>query len=233
METNILKTSGFLCIFITILFSTTRTDSEEINNSVDPAYIVEQYNNATCCSFVDTMESVELPDRGALKIDLMDSNNLLELSTGPTFAKLIKLPDVNKDREYQIRTDVIEFDGNKYAFFPFIALLDKNRILKGSTGFTRISYVPRDFFTTTAYLHFNFLIDGNSSDSHYILVYTRPKYFTRLGNDALRETPREIKPDEVSTSLNKAKYEYNVVRDEIYGLPASVITIKPYNKWFD
>ncbi len=228
-----INVSKLLC-FVLALFFVSGINSNEIHGiTIQPGYIIQQYNDAKCCLYINMMDSIDFPKGGTVKIDLMDSKNLLELSTGPTFATLIKLPKSTDDEEYRIRTDIIEYNGNKYAFFPFVAILDKDRNLKGTTSFSKISYQPGYFLNPDTYLYFNFIIEGKSPDLNYMLIYTRPKYFTKLNSDDLRQPSRKIQADEVPINLNKVKGEFTIKTDVVYGLPASVITIKPYNKWFD
>ena len=93
------------------------------NLSYDPSLIIKHFNTANCCVYVNQIESVELERGASLEIDLSESGDLLETSTGPTFAKLISIPVSSKKERYSIRTDIIEYDSELYAFFPYVALL--------------------------------------------------------------------------------------------------------------
>lgn len=223
----------YFIILTYLSFISSGSATETYDNSIDPDIFIQHYNNADCCLFIDKMDSIDLEDGNTLVIDFMAENNLLELSTGPTFAKLIKLKNIKGEKEYRIRAEIIINNEKRYAFIPFVALLDQGRNLKGTTSFSRISYQPGYFLNLDTYLYFNFTVDGNDPDSEYVLIYTRPKYFTKLDPDVLRQSARKIQAEEVPINMNKVKGEYAIESDTIYGLPASKITIAPFSKWFN
>jgi len=194
-----------------------------------PGLYVDKYNRADCCTFIDKLESVKLERGKSLDIDLSDTNNLLELSTGPTFSALIEIPIWDDEQEFKVRTDVIEHEEELYAFFPYVAVLDKDMNLLGSTAFSRLNYVGKAFLIPTAHLWFNFEVENNKGEhktTRYLLIYTKAKHFSNKDIDSLRDNSANIELKEVPSQLNDSLAGGpHVEVHTIYGLPASKVKI--------
>lgn len=198
------------------------------NLSDDPSLIIKHFNTANCCVYVNQIESVELESGASLEIDLSESGDLLETSTGPTFAKLISIPVSSKKERYSIRTDIIEYDSELYAFFPYVALLGADFSLLGNSYFNRLNYVKKQFiFVPKSHLHFGFIVDANEKADgvKYFLIYTRAKHFTNSNISELRGNHRNISLGEVSVRLNDIMESYPTRSDIINGLPAGTVKI--------
>lgn len=217
-----------ICILLCIESPITPADnSEDLSN--DPLSLVKQFNNAKCCVYVDELESIELGKGTSIEIDLSESGDLLELSTGPTFAKLISIPDSNKTERYSVRTGIIEYDNELFAFFPYVALLDADFNLLGTTYFNRLNYVQKEFiFVPQSHLRFRFIVDANIDKDDgvkYFLIYTRAKHFTNSNISDLKGKNRNISLGEISVRLNDIMESYPTKSDIINGLPAGTVKI--------
>ncbi len=198
--------------------------------SEDPYSIVQHFNNAGCCVYVDQLESVELKKGASLEIDLSETANLLELSTGPTFAKLISIPDSKKKERYSFRTDIIEYDNELFAFFPYLALLDADLNLLGTTHFNGLGYVQKHMFEPKSNLRSQFKVDANiDNDSgvkvKFFLLYTKSNNFTTAQINELKGENRNISLREVSVRVNSILNSAPNNSDIIYGLPSGSVKI--------
>lgn len=197
-------------------------------SSENPHSIIKHFNSANCCVYVNQIESVELERGASLEIDLSESEDLLELSTGPTFAKLISIPVSNKKERYSIRTDIIEYDNELYAFFPNIAALDADFKLLWTTHFNQLNYVKKQLFAPKSHLHFRLVVDANRNKEDgvkYFLLYTRAKHFTNSNISDLKGENRNVSLREVSVRLIETDVYYTTRNDIIYGLPAGTVKI--------
>ena len=197
-------------------------------SSENPHSIIEHYNNANCCVYVNQIESVELERGASLEIDLSESEDLLEMSTGPTFAKLISIPVSSKKERYSIRTDIIEYDNELYAIFPNVAGLDADFKLLWTTHFNQLNYVKKGFLAPKSYLHFKIILDANINKEDGVknfLLYTRAKQFTNSKISDLKGENRNVSLREVSVRLIELGVYYSTRNDIIYGLPAGTVKI--------
>lgn len=197
-------------------------------SSENPHSIIKHFNSANCCVYVNQIESVELERGASLEIDLSESEDLLELSTGPTFSKLISIPVSSKKERYSIRTDIIEYDNELYAFFPYVAGLDADFKLLWTTHFNQLNYVKKYFLAPKSHLHFKFIVDANINKEDgvkYFLLYTRAKHFTNSNISDLKGENRNVTLREVSVRLIETDVYYTTRNDIIYGLPAGTVKI--------
>ena len=198
------------------------------NLSDDPSLIIKHFNTANCCVYVNEIESVELERGASLEIDLSESENLLETSTGPTFAKLISIPVSSGKERYSIRTDIIEYDNELYAIFPNIAGLDADFKLHWTTHFNQLNYVQKHLFEPKSHIRFGIIVDANTGKEDgikYFLLYTRAKHFTNSKISGLKGENRNISLGEISVRLNDI-LEYVPIRSDIIkGLPAGTVKI--------
>lgn len=197
------------------------------NLSENPNSIIQHYNNANCCVYVNQIESVELERGASLEIDLSESEDLLEMSTGPTFARLISIPVSSKEERYSIRTDTIEYDSESYAFFPYLALLGADFKLMGTSHFNQLNYVQKEIiFAPKSHLHFRLVVGANEKADgiKYFLIYTRAKHFTNGDINELKGNHRSISLGEVSVRLNDSM-KTAIRNDLIYGLPSGTVKI--------
>ena len=199
------------------------------NLSEDPSSIIKYFNNANCCVYVNQIESVELEKGTSLEIDLSESEDLLESSTGPTFAKLISIPVSSKKERYSIRTDIIEYDNELYAFFPNVAGLDADFKLLWTTHFNQLNYVKKQLLAPKSHLHFKIIVDANINKEDgvkYFLLHTRAKHFTNSKISDLKGDNRNVSLREVSVRLIDTMDIYYTTRNDIiYGLPAGTVKI--------
>ena len=171
-------------------------------SSENPHSIIKHFNTANCCVYVNQIESVELEGGASLEFDLSASEALLEMSTGPTFAKLISIPVSSKKERYSIRTDIIEYDNELYANFPNVAGLDADFKLLWTTHFNRLNYVKKGFLAPKSHLHFKIIVDANKEGGvKYFLLYTRAKHFTNSKISDLKGENRDVSLREVSVRL--------------------------------
>lgn len=196
-------------------------------SSENPHSIIKHFNNANCCVYVNQIESVELERGASLEIDLSESEDLLESSTGPTFAKLISIPVSSKKERYSIRTDIIEYDNESYAFFPYVAGLDADFKLLWTTHFNQLNYVKKQLLAPKSHLHFKIIVDANNKEDgvKYFLLYTRAKHFTNSNISDLKGENRNVSFREVSVRLIETGVYYSDRNDIIYGLPAGTVKI--------
>ena len=197
-------------------------------SSENPHSIIKHFNTANCCVYVNQIESVELERGASLEIDLSESEDLLALSTGPTFAKLISIPVSSKKERYSIRTDIIEYDNELYAIFPNVAGLDADFKLLWTTHFNQLNYVKKGFLAPKSYLHFKIILDANINKEDgvkYFLLYTRAKQFTNSKISDLKGENRNVSLREVSVRLIELGVYYSTRNDVIYGLPAGTVKI--------
>lgn len=198
------------------------------NLSKDPYSIVQHFNNASCCVYVNQIESVELEKGASLEIDLSASEDLLELSTGPTFSKLISIPVSSKKERYSIRTDIIEYDNELYAFFPYVAGLDPDFNLLWTTHFNQLNYVQKHLFEPNSHIRFGIIVDAHIKKEDglkYLLLYTRAKHFTDSNISDLKGENRNISLGEKSVRLNDIMEYVPIRSDIIQGLPAGTVKI--------
>lgn len=197
--------------------------------SENPYSIIRHFNNADCCVYVNQLEHVELDKGISLEIDLSETEDLLELSTGPTFAKLISIPVSDKKERYSVRTDIIEYDNELYAVFPNVAGLDADFKILWTTHFNYLNYVQKQMFAPKAHLHFKFTVNANINKEggvKYFLLYTRAKHFTKSNISDLRGENRNVSLREVSVRLvDTFGGDYTSRNDIIYGLPAGTVKI--------
>lgn len=198
-------------------------------SSENPHSIIEHYNNANCCVYVNQIESVQLERGASLEIDLSESEDLLEASTGPTFAKLISIPASSKRERYSIRTDIIEYDNELYAFFPNVVGLDADFRLLWTTHFNQLNYVKKQLLAPKSHLHFRIILDANINKENgvkYFLLYTRAKHFTNSKISDLKGENRNVSLREVSVRLIETTgVGYSTRNDIIYGLPAGTVKL--------
>lgn len=213
-----------------LLFAVSRISTADNVEALpeSPLLIVNHFNNAKCCVYVDQLESVELEKGTTLEIDLFESENLLELSTGPTFAKLISIPVSSKKERYSVITKIIEYNNELYGFFPHVAGLDADFNLLWTTHFNTINYIYKHLFEPKPYFNFKFITGANidkEDEVKFFLIYTRAKYFTNSNISELKGENRNISLGEVSVRLNSKTKSYLTEGDIIYGLPAGIVKI--------
>lgn len=197
-------------------------------SSENPYSIIKHFNNANCCVYVNQIESIKLEKGASLEIDLSESEDLLELSTGPTFSKLISIPVSSKKERYSIRTDILEYDNELYAFFPNVAGLDADFKLLWTTHFNQLNYVQKHLFEPKSHIRFGIIVDANTDTEDgvkYFLLYTRAKHFTNSNISALKGENRSISPGEISVRLNDVMGSVPTKSDIIKGLPAGTVKI--------
>jgi hypothetical protein len=200
---------------------------DAIDSKISPQLILDNYNNAECCLLVDQLEIVKLRKRKKVELNLYDYEHLLELSTGPTFSALIEVPESEKIEKYEIETNVIHVGKELFVFFPYVATLDSDFNLIGTTDFTNNHYSGKSLFQSSGLLSLTFNIDpnfGNHKAVRYFLIYTRKKHFTTKKLDQLKTISRDVKLKEVSLKYADSVAEY-VERDTLYGLPGGKIVV--------
>ena len=201
---------------------------------VSPQFILDNYNRAMCCQFIDQLEAVKLERRNRIELNLYDSGKLLELSTGPTFAALVEIPVSEKEEKYLIETRVIEVGEDMYVYFPYIATLDRNLKLIGTSAFTRNDYYGKSFFQSIGYMNFSFFVDPNTDGEkavRYLLIYTRKKHFTTQSMAELKTASRNVVLKEVAVEYAYSLGE-NIHRDILYGLPGGRVIVTNKGKFF-
>lgn len=197
-------------------------------SSENPHSIIKHFNSANCCVYVNQIESVELERGASLEIDLSESEDLLELSTGPTFSKLISIPVSSKKERYSIRTDILEYDNELYAFFPNVAGLDADFKLLWTTHFNQLNYVQKHLFEPKSHIRFGIIVDANTDKEDgikYFLLYTRAKHFTNSNISDLKGENRNISLGEISVRLNDIMGSVPTKSDIIKGLPGGTVNI--------
>ena len=193
-----------------------------------PQLILDSYNNAKCCLLADQLEVFKLERRKKIELNLHEFNDLLELSTGPTFAALIEVPESEKIERFEIVTNVIHVGKELHVFFPYVATLDYDYNLIDTSDFTNNNYSGKSLFQSAGRLNFTFKIDpniGNHKAVRYFLIYTRKKHFTTKGMDQLKSNSRNVKLKEVPLEYADTVGEY-IQRDTLYGLPGGKVTVK-------
>ena len=235
---------SFVTFILCLAFSIEVASQEPLNSTpsvptlpppINLQKIISNYNSAECCLFIDQLKSVKLAKREKLELMLHKSNYLLNLSTGPTFASLIEVPLSHKKERYVVEAQITKVDDDLYTFFPYVALLNSQLKLIGTSDFTHSDYYGDSFFQPRATLNFSFSIGRNdiaADDAvRYFLIYTRKKHFTNLNIDALQKNPRNIMLKEVSIVYSGASGEY-IRRDEMYGIPASRVYVSNHGIFF-
>ncbi len=232
-------------ITITLFYSSSGYSTEPLGTplknttpppNIDPQLVINNYNKAACCIFIDQLKAIKLEKRKTLELNLHQSSHLLELSTGPTFAELIKIPVSSKKERYVVETNVIHTDKDLYVYFPYIALLNPSLELVGTSDFTHSNYYEQSWFQAAGRLSFDFLIKPNtdlynSKSVRYLLIYTRKKHFTKKSKEELKANIRNIEAKEVPVEYTGSTGEA-IYRDIMHGLPGGRVTISNKNRFF-
>lgn len=234
-----------IAIFIAIYFSASGYPKDPLGGTpqktlpppqIDPQLIINNYNKASCCLFIDQLKSAKLEKRKKLEFNLHETNDLLDLSTGATFAQLVEIPISSKIEKYVVETNIIHINKDLYVFFPYIALLNSTLNLIGTSDFTHSNYQGQSFFQPTGIMSFSFRVAPNTDlyddkSVRYLLVYTRKKHFTNKSKEALKAATRSIEAKEVPIEYAGSAGDV-IYRDIMYGLPGGRITISNRNRFF-
>ncbi len=221
----------FLACILLVKFAYANESNRDIP---DPQKIIDAYNNAECCIFIDQLKPTKLDKRTRLDLYLYESKNLLELSTGPTFAALVEIPLSNKKERYEVETNVMHVGDDLYVYFPYVAFLNDELKLLGTSDFTHSNYSGKSLFQPTGILNFNFNLDPNLKGDEavrYLLIYTRKKHFSQNTTDQLKEESRNVRLKEISLEYANTVSEY-IQRDLLYGLPGGKVSVSNKGKFF-
>ena len=198
--------------------------------------MINNYNKANCCIYIDQLKATKLDSRKSLELNLHLSKHLLELSTGPTFAELIEIPVSSKKERYVVETNVSHIDKDLYVFFPYVALLNLDLKLIGTSDFTHSDYIGQSWFQASGRLSFSFVINPNTDlyndeSVRYLLIYTRKKHFTKQSSDDLKGSLRNIQPREVPVEYTGSTGE-TIYKDIMHGLPGGRVTVSNRSRFF-
>jgi len=188
--------------------------------------LFSSYNSAGCCEFVDQLPFDEVVPGAEIKADLADRGQLVFLSPGPTFARLYKLPHGNKEWSLKLRVRSIESEGLSHVMIPYVAMLDENYDIVGTTDVSDLRYWPANWLRHHALVQL--VVDlpkFASGEGGFVLVYTRPRRFTTTPIGELGEAPRTARAGEVALQLNYAN-ESEIETYKVHGLPSGTFELE-------
>ena len=128
---------------------------------------IDAYHQASCCIDITKAVIEQVKYSGSLSVSMEENANRLLLSTGPTFYKVIAIPESDKREYYFLRSFITEESGTKSAFIPIVATLNQDFSLSRHSTFQHFDFNHWTVWGQQEHLSMQIKVDRNSMLKKY------------------------------------------------------------------